>query len=184
MKVKELTRVGLFVALMCVFSILQLPIGPVPITLQTTMVLMTGAILGWKLGTISMGIYTLIGAIGLPVFSGMKGGLAVLVGFTGGFIIGFIIAAFVIGVIVNRRYEKAKKDGEKLMILVCAMLLGTISIYICGVLWLVIAFNYTVLGALSVGVIPFIGLDLMKLALAVIISFYIKKALAKAGLFV
>ncbi|MBQ9248015.1 MAG: biotin transporter BioY, partial [Ruminococcus sp.] len=85
--VKDLVFTAMFAALIAVCSILSIPIGEVPITLQTFAVCLAAAMLGWKRGTLSVLIYVLLGAVGVPVFAGMTGGVGILAGPTGGYII-------------------------------------------------------------------------------------------------
>ena len=97
-KTKELTMIALFPALMGATAGISIPLFNLPpITLQTFFVFLAGLILGPKKGAISMIVYLVIGAIGIPVFSGYRGGLEVLTGFSGGFLIGFVFAAFFAG---------------------------------------------------------------------------------------
>jgi len=99
---KEITLVAIFPALMAATSWLTIPIGiGAPITLQTLFVMMAGLILGKKLGTISVFVYVMLGAIGIPVFAGMQGGIGVILGPTGGFIIAFILMAYLSGIMKN-----------------------------------------------------------------------------------
>ena len=97
--VRELVLVSLFAAITCILSIVSIPLPftPVPITLQLLAVTMSSAVLGKRLGFYSQAVYTLLGAIGLPVFAGGKAGFSVLLGPTGGYIFGFMASAFVIG---------------------------------------------------------------------------------------
>lgn len=94
---------GLFAALMAVCSFICIPLGftPVPVNLATLGVFLTGGLLGRKYGTISMTVYVLLGAVGLPIFSEFRGGLSVLVGPTGGYIIGYIAGAFLVGLLTD-----------------------------------------------------------------------------------
>ena len=94
---------GLFAAITAVCSFITIPLGftPVPINLGTLAVFLTGGILGKKYGTISMTVYVLLGAAGVPVFAGFRAGISVLAGPTGGYIIGYIVAVFIIGVLAD-----------------------------------------------------------------------------------
>lgn len=102
MKTKELTMIAIFPAMMGATAGISIPLFNLPpITLQTFFVLLAGLILGPKNGAISMIIYLMIGAIGVPVFSGYRGGLEVLTGFSGGFLIGFVFASIFVGFMKN-----------------------------------------------------------------------------------
>ena len=97
---KDMTLIELFAAITTACSFIRIPIGPIPFTLQTFAVFATAGILGAKRGSISMIVYVLLGAVGIPVFGG-KGGYAVLAGPTGGYITGFIVSVFVAALIIK-----------------------------------------------------------------------------------
>ena len=103
----DMVFTAMFTAVIAVCSIISIPVGEVPITLQTFAVCISAALLGWKRGTLSVLIYILLGAVGVPVFGGMTGGLGVLAGPTGGYIIGFLPAAVIIGLAAERYERKA-----------------------------------------------------------------------------
>lgn len=108
--IKGMVFAALFAALTAAVSPIKIPLGftPVPITLQTLMVLLSGAVLGANLGALSQFLYVLVGALGLPVFAGGGSGLGALAGPTGGYLISYPIAAFVIGWIAKDRNKKSK----------------------------------------------------------------------------
>lgn len=134
-----------------------LPFSPVPVTGQTFAVLLVAAALG-RLGLASVLLYLVEGAIGLPVFAGGASGIAYLTGPTGGFLIGFALAAAIVGSAAERGWDR------RLATSVAAMLLGEVAIYACGLAWLA-RFPLPV-PLLQAGLIPFIPGDLVKLALA------------------
>ena len=104
MKVKTMVICAIFAAILCVFSVLTIPIGPVPISMGILGVMLTAIILGPKKGTIAVIVYILLGAVGLPIFSGFKGGFQVLLGPTGGYIWSYIIVALFIGFLtINKK---------------------------------------------------------------------------------
>ncbi|TET55504.1 MAG: biotin transporter BioY [Anaerolineales bacterium] len=145
-----------FVALSAQVAI-PLPFSPVPVTLQTLAVLVTGALLGSRRGALCLAVYVLEGAVGLPVFAGWMGGVGHLLGPTGGYLLGFIAAAYVTGLLAERGWDR--RVGTCLL----AMLVGNIVIYAFGLPWL-----GTFVGlerALPLGLIPFIAGDVAKLAL-------------------
>ena len=136
---------------------LIIPLPPVPITLQTLFLGLAGALLGAKLGALSQLIYLLIGFIGLPVFSGGKAGLGVLFGPTGGYLIGFVAGAWVIGALVN-----IKRNAGFSWI--CASLaVGTVVIYLFGVAQLCLVAKLSFNKAIAVGVLPFLIGDAVKI---------------------
>lgn len=137
-----------------------LPFSPVPVTGQTFAVLLVGASLGARLGATSVGLYLVGGVAGLPVFTGGTAGLARLSGPTGGYLIGFIAAAFVVGLLVERGWDR------RIWTAAIAMLVGEVVIYVFGLGWLS-RFPLTV-GVMEAGLLPFIAGDLYKLGLAAV----------------
>jgi biotin transport system substrate-specific component len=138
---------------------IPLPFTPVPLTGQTFAVLLVGAALGSKRGAASMLLYIALGALGLPVFAGGASGLAYLSGATLGYLIGFVIAAYVIGLLAERGLERSVRTS------ILPFLIGTIIIYVCGVSWLAVmlgSFNK----AISAGLLPFLIGDAVKLIAA------------------
>lgn len=150
---------SLFVALLAQVSI-PLPFTPVPITGQTFAVLIVGATLGAKRGAASLALYTVEGVAGLPVFAGGVSGLARLFGPTGGYLLGFIAAAYVVGLLAERGLDRNWRTS------LIPFTLGTLVIYAVGVTWLAafIGFDKALVG----GLYPFIIGDLIKLVLAAI----------------
>lgn len=181
MNVKQMTLTALFAAVTCVLSIVTIPLGPVPFTLQVFAVVLAGAILGGKMGLFSQLIYTLIGAIGLPVFSGMKGGIGVIVGPTGGYIIGFILAAGLIGFGVQWGEKKFTRPVSN-VVTFCVMVLGLIVIYGIGMVQLAFVLDMGMGKAFAAGVAPFLLPDFLKVVAAFAISLPIRATLKKAGL--
>jgi biotin transport system substrate-specific component len=149
MDASELTLIALFAALTAIGAQIQLPIEIVPISLQTLFVLTAGGILGRK-GALSMCVYLAIGLIGVPVFAGYKGGAGVILGPTGGYIIGFIPAAYIVGFLVEK-----KKN------VFLSMIIGSGVVYLIGVPWLAF-FLDGINQAVLVGMIPFIPGDILK----------------------
>src|SRR6266540_3630224 len=109
---------------------IPLPFTPVPITGQTFGVLLVGAALGSKRGAASLVSYLALGLFGLPFFAGGAHGLNILIGATGGYLIGFVIAAYVIGLLAERGLERSMRTS------IIPFLVGTVIIYVCGVAWL------------------------------------------------
>lgn len=159
MRVLDLSLAAIFAALTVVGSYIHVPLVPVPITLQTLFTYLSGAILGSRLGALSQLIYVLLGALGLPVYAGGRGGIVHLVGPTGGYLIGFVAGAYVLGKIMEQR----RNPGYAWLLLATSM--GTIVIYLLGILVL----SYWVGGlreAFTLGVIPFLPGDALKTILA------------------
>jgi len=150
---------------------IPLPFTPVPITLQTFFTFLSGAILGKYLGALSQLIYVLLGVVGLPVFAKGSSGIGPLLGPTGGYLMGFIPAAFLIGWILERR-EKAPFG-----LVFLAMVVGLLGIYIPGVGWLMWVTRLSLVKALLLGVLPFLPGDAVKIAVGALIVKKVKKGI-------
>ncbi len=144
--------------LIALLARLEIPLQPVPITGQTFGVLLVGALLGSRLGAAATLTYLGWGAIGLPVFAGGSSGVARLVGPTGGYLVGFVVAAFMVGWLSERGWDR------RVLTTAMAMLLGTILIYLPGIAWLSRFVGWD--RVLQLGLIPFLIGDLLKVALA------------------
>ena len=164
-KLRQQVLAALFAALTAVFAQLAIPINPVPITLGTLAVLLAGGFLGKKYGALSMLLYVLLGVLGIPVFSMMRSGFAALVGPSGGFIIGFIFMALIMGL-------TAELFGEHYGKLCIGGIIGTAACYLLGIIWFIILTGKGIQSALAVCVIPFLPGDAAKILIA---SFLIKK---------
>ncbi len=155
--------VMVFIILTSLGAYVRVPLGftPVPITLQTFFVILAGAILGKKLGALSQAGYLVLGLIGLPVFTGAGTGLLYLAGPTGGYLIGFIVSAFLVGRLIDISERAWWKLG--------VFAIGLISIYLCGISWLSISLNISFYKAYLLGVLPFLPGAAFKLAIAALI---------------
>lgn len=152
----------------------RLPFTPVPITGQTFAVLLTGALLGSRLGALALLFYLLEGVAGLPVFAGGSAGPGQLVGPTGGYLIGFVLAAFAVGWLAERKWDRSFGSA------VVAMLAGEVLIYACGLVWLS---KFVPGGSLvSAGLLPFVVGDVAKLLVAAAAMPVGWKALSAYGL--
>lgn len=161
---KDLTMMGMFVAIIVICSWINIPLT-VPFTMQTFAVFAAVTFLGMKKGTMSVVAYIILGVVGVPVFSGFKGGPTVLFGMTGGYIIGFIFSALLTGFIID-------KFGRKIWLMALAMILGLIVCYAFGTAWFIVIYSRQVasiglMAALSMCVFPFVIPDLCKIALAI-----------------
>ncbi len=140
----------------------KIPFYPVPMTMTTFVVLVIGMVYGWKLGAATVLLYLAEGAVGLPVFAGTpeKGiGIAYILGPTGGYLVGYVLAAAICGYLAQLNWDK------RASLTALAMLIGNLAIYVPGLLWLGILLGWDK-PVLEWGLIPFIGGDLLKLALA------------------
>jgi len=176
LSVKQLTRIGLSAAVLCILSpfSIPIPVSQIPITLSIFAIFLVLVVLGMKEGLISIIIYILLGAVGLPVFSGFSGGIGKLLGPTGGYIIGYIPLAIIAGLFID-------KFNRKLVPMVLGMILGTASCYLLGTLWLMHSASLTLSAALAAAVIPYIPFDLGKLVVAVLVGLPVHKAVKKIG---
>ena len=125
--IRQMTLISLFATLTAVGAFISIPLYPVPLTLQTLFTLLAAMVLGSVMGALSQIIYVLLGVIGLPVFAGFKAGIGILFGPTGGFLLGFIISAYVIGKIIELKNEK------NIFYYLFAGIMGTIILYIVGI---------------------------------------------------
>ncbi len=168
-KVLAITYVALFAALIAICAFITIPIPGVPFTMQTFGVFAALCILGGRLGTSSVAVYILMGAVGIPVFSGFRGGISVLLGPTGGYIAGFIAAALI--------YWLMTAKANTLKTKIIGMTLGMIACYALGTVWFVVATGTGFAGiipALLKCVVPFIIPDALKCAAALWVSSRIK----------
>lgn len=171
-KTYDLVYIGVFAVLMAVCSWISIPTA-VPFTLQTFGVFMAVGVLGGKKGTASVGLYLLFGVLGVPVFAGMTGGIGVLLGTTGGYIIGFFFSALVM-------WAMEKLPGKRSVIQVISMIIGLLVCYTFGTLWFMMVYmkNQGAVGLMTVlgwCVIPFIIPDILKIVLAYGLSRKLKK---------
>jgi len=158
---------SLFAALTAVGAYIAIPIGPVPIVLANFFVMSAGLLLGKKWAPASMAVYLLIGLAGLPVFTGGGSGPASFAGPTGGFLLAYLVSAFVIALICGAGEPKLWKDGV-------AVLAGIAVVYLIGVPWLKFSLSMDWSKALAAGMIPFIPGDLIKAAAAVAIVKFLR----------
>lgn len=175
-RTKSIAFCGLSIALITVCAWITVPFGPVPFTLQTFAMTFVLLALKPKEAVASIVLYVLIGAIGLPVFSSMKGGFAALAGPTGGFIWGFVIGAIVAAVLLAV-FEK--KGGKRpIYVEVIAAVIFLVICYLCG--WVQLAFvaQMGMAAAFAAAVAPFIIIDAVKLAVAIAVARAVRKALS------
>ena len=175
LKTKDLTLIAVFTVLMAVCAWISIPVPPplVQFTMQTFAIFAALLTLGGKRGTFAVTAYLLLGAVGAPVFSNFRGGLGVLLGATGGYILGFFFTALLY-------WAMTAKLGESLPVKLTAGILGMATYYTFGTAWYLLLYARMgkpvgVLTALGYCVFPFIIPDLMKLALAVLLSRRVKR---------
>ena len=163
----DIALIGMFTALMAVCSWISIP-AAVPFTLQTFAVFLTTGLLGGKRSTIAVILYIILGAFGLPVFSGFAGGIGHLLGPTGGYIFGFIFTALIMWLIEY-------KNGRSILVLAFSMAAGLLICYAIGTEWFVHVYTgnnepVSFATALSWCVIPYIIPDTLKIVLAVVLT--------------
>lgn len=161
-KTFDLVICALFAALSGILSQTMIPIGTVPINLTHISIFVAAGLLGAKRGFISQFIFVLLGAIGMPVFSGLSGGAGVLVGPTGGFIFGYLACVLVTGLIIDR-------FGKSVKILFLSMLVGIIVTYVFGISWFVYNTKLDLAKSLSICVFPFLPGDFLKIVVSTIL---------------
>jgi len=177
MSTNKLAIAGLMTSVTCIFGPLciAIPISPVPISLGLFGILLTTCLLGAKIGTLSCALYLLLGFMGLPVFSGFTSGPGVLMGPTGGYLIGYLFVAALSGLFTR------KQKGSPLL-QVAGILCGLLLCYGAGSLWLSHSMQIRYSQALLIGVAPYILFDFLKIILAVWLGSLLRKRLTKAGL--
>jgi len=161
---RRMVYAAMFGALTAIGAFIFIPLQPVPISLQSLFCCLAGMLLGSYTGALSQIVYLLLGVMGLPVFAGGKAGLGTLFGPTGGYLLGFVVAALVIGKMVE-----GKREAGVLWI-GAALLLGHLVIYILGSLQLSWVADLSLTKSILIGVAPFIPGDLLKMAAAVLLG--------------
>lgn len=177
MKTKDMALIALFAALIIICSWISIP-STVPFTMQTFAVFLTLGLLGGKRGTMAVLVYVLLGVVGLPVFSGFKGGIGVLLGSTGGYILGFILSGLIM-------WFTDRFLPRRPYILAISIVLGLLVCYLFGTLWFMVVYARTT-GAVALGtvlswcVIPFIIPDIIKLSAAFALSSQLRRFLPES----
>jgi biotin transport system substrate-specific component len=163
-----ITRVALMAAVTAVAAQIAIPTPPVPFTLQVLAVILSGLLLGPRYGALAQAVYVLVGAVGVPVFSEFSGGLGVILGPTGGYLVSYPIAAAVAGLAAP-----AVAGGVRCQALVLGILWGCASlavIYALGATWLAVVTHLPAGIVLVQGVLIFVPFDLIKVALATLVA--------------
>ena len=158
----DATLVVLFSAFVGLTAQVEIPLWPVPLTLQTLGVLFTGAVLGSRRGALALLLYLAEGVVGLPVFAGGASGVAQLLGPTGGYLVGFVVAAGLMGWLAERGWDRRPAWT------VLAMVAGNLAIYVFGVVWLAVLLG-DLRTALVQGALVFMIGDLVKIAVAALV---------------
>lgn len=164
-RTKQMVLIALMTAVTCVLGPLSIPLpfSPVPISLTNFAIFLAIFVLGMKSGTISFIIYLLLGAVGVPVFSSFRGGFQVLAGATGGYLIGFIFLALIMGFALDH-------FDRKLVPTIIGMIIGMAVCYAFGTVWLAKLLSLSFKEGLMMGVIPYLAGDAAKIIIAAIVG--------------
>ena len=165
--IREIAYTALGVALMIICSWLSIPLT-VPFTMQTFAVCLVAALFGLKIGMWTVLVYLLLGIVGVPVFAGFEGGLGYLLGATGGYLVGFLLTALVVGIAADRR-------GRGKKVLIAEMAVGVLLCYALGTAWFVLVYTRTsgpvgVATALVWCVLPYVIPDIVKIVMAALLT--------------
>ena len=174
MTTRHLTVTAMLTALLCIFSPLTLPLGPVPLSLTTAVLMLMALLLGGPRAALCCGVYLLMGLVGLPVFAGFQGGVGTLLGPTGGFLLGYLPMTALCGGLCARW---TAQFGQ-----LCIFLAGTALLYLTGTAWYCLQTGAEVTAALAVCVLPFLPGDALKIAAVLTFGNAIKARLKKAGM--
>ncbi len=174
-KIYALTMTAAGAAALCVLSPWAVPLGPVPMSLCTLIIYLSGWLLSPWQAAAGAAVYVLMGAAGLPVFSGFLGGLGHLAGPTGGYIVGYIPLAFLCALFIKRF---PTRQGMGLV----GMVLGTVVLYAMGTAWFCFQAQTPLAGAVAVCVLPFLPGDLVKIISALVLGPALRGRLERAGL--
>ena len=169
--IKDIATIAVFAALTAAGAYVSLPVGTVPVTLQTLISLLSGLLLGARKGALSQVVYLLLGISGLPVFAGGAAGIGYLFGPTGGFLLGFIACSFAAGLI--------SENGDSLGRHIIAAISGTIVLYLFGLPVLMLFCHFSLSHALLIGFVPFLPVDILKIIVAVLVTRKVAPHLAR-----
>jgi biotin transport system substrate-specific component len=171
---------GLSIALLSVGAAIQVPLGPIPFTLQTLMLILILLVLTPTEALVAVGGYLVLGAVGLPVFAGFRGGFGVLLGPTGGFLTGFFAAALLAGLLRALLERRAQSLWASVALDVLCALVATLAYYVVGTWWFSFSNGVTVSAAFAACVLPFLAPDILKAIAAFVCAQPIRVALGRA----
>ena len=176
MSVAMMTRVALMAAVTAVAAQITVPIEPVPFTFQVLAVILSGLLLGPRYGALAQAIYVLVGAVGVPVFAGFRGGLGIVFGDTGGYLLAYPFAAAVAGLAARAVANDHRRQAFLVSLLCGCAALGVI--YVLGASWLSVIAGLSPAAALATGVLPFVVFDLVKVVVAALVAVAAAPAIA------
>ena len=170
LNVAMMTRTALMAAVTAVAAqiAIPLPFSPVPFTLQVLAVILSGLLLGSRYGALAQAIYVLVGAVGVPVFAQFSGGLGVVLGPTGGYLLSYPLAAAIAGLAAHTAANATRRKALWASFLWGCT--GLAVIYALGATWLAVITRLPFAAALAQGVLPFVPFDLIKVALAALVA--------------
>jgi biotin transport system substrate-specific component len=181
LSVAMMTRTALMAAVTAVAAqiAIPLPFSPVPFTMQVLAVILSGLLLGPKYGALAQAIYVLVGAVGVPVFAQLSGGLGVVLGPTGGYLLSYPLAAAIAGLAAHAAANATRRRALwSSFVCGCA---GLAVIYALGATWLAMITQLPFAAALAQGVLPFVPFDLIKMVLAALVASAAAPAIASSG---
>jgi biotin transport system substrate-specific component len=185
--VHEMVLAGVFASITAVLSqvAIPLPFSPVPISMGILAVYSAAILLSRRAAVLSQVIYLFLGAIGVPVFGNFRGGLSVIVGPTGGYLLAYPIVAFVISYFIDKITDKENENTNYIVRQIKRLFIISFAhslLYAMGTLWLSILLKISFQEALIIGVVPFIVLDFVKIIFTIFAIFTLKERLKKLGL--
>lgn len=167
-RLRAMTLTALFAAILCVICPISIPIGAIPITFSLLVIYLAGGLLGPGYGTLAVLVYLALGAVGLPVFSKFSGGVAALIGPTGGYLIGYLPCVAVVG--ISRRHPRLFPVLSVAGLAVC---------YLFGTIWLSVSAGTPFGAALKVAVLPFLPFDAIKIAMASLLFYPLRSGFTR-----
>ena len=177
---RDLVLCAFCAAVTCILAPISVPLaGEVPISLATFAVLLSGILLGGRLGALSQLIYVLLGSVGVPVFAGWTGGIGITLGMTGGYIIGYIPMAFIAGFLYFR-FGRNSSGFRKYAAMFISMFIATAVLYLIGTAWFIAQTKMTLAASMAACVIPFLPGDLIKIIAVMLVAPPIETALKRA----
>lgn len=176
-KAKNIIYTAISIAILTLSAYITIPFGPVPFTLQTFAITLIVLLFASRVSISAYLIYLLMGVIGIPVFSAMRGGFGVLLGATGGFLWGYAISIVICSLMQNKCINKVKNEYAYIALTFLNCLAMTLIAYICGTIQYSVIANISIVVALSTTVIPFVIPDIAKIVIAIMCNKALKKSM-------
>lgn len=178
---RDLVLCALCAALTCILAPISIPLAAgVPISLATFAVMLSGVLLGARLGAVSQLIYVLLAAVGLPVLAGWTGGIGIITGMTGGYIVGYILLAFLTG-LIYQPFSRSTNMGVRIGFMSLGMIIGTAALYTLGTAWFMFITGMTLQESLAACVLPFLPGDFCKMFAVIVVAPHIEIAIRRAA---